>query len=132
MTHAERFVEAYTKNWQDPDANRFPEFYHPEGKMLNPGMEQPISRPHIGGYYARMLALIPDLRLERKAWSATGDLLFIEWMSRGTVLGQQFEVRVIDRIILKDELIIDGRGYFDSAVVQSIINPGTQSSSLLG
>jgi hypothetical protein len=74
----ERFVLPYAHYWKNADPRRFPLFYHPEGRLLNPGLERPLGREEIAEYYARMKSKIPDVRCELEAWAASAGLVFLE------------------------------------------------------
>ncbi|MBM4254978.1 MAG: hypothetical protein FJ147_03680 [Deltaproteobacteria bacterium] len=73
----EEFLTQYAQLWQAPQPRRFAEFYHSQGRMLNPDNYRPLRRAEIPGYYTFLLSSIPDLRLEQLAWAGDQHLLYV-------------------------------------------------------
>ena len=113
----ERWVEDYTALWQKPDPQRFAGFYAHDGVILNPGMERPIARREIPGYYRFLLGVVPDLTMQRMSWAGDDERLLIEWRGEGHVAGRPLVLPVVDRWCLKDGLATEGVARFDSLTV---------------
>ncbi|KAB2347983.1 nuclear transport factor 2 family protein [Actinomadura rudentiformis] len=64
---------------------------------------------------ARLLHRVPDLRREAINHADNGEVLFVEWIARGTGAHEPFEFSGIDRIRLRDGLIKEHRIYYDPA-----------------
>lgn len=116
-TPVERFVEDYTALWQQPTPEGFVDFYGEKGTIRNPGMDRPIARDEIPGYYRFLLAVAPDLTMERVSWAGDESLVFVEWIGRGSIAGTPIRLPVVDGWALEGGLASDGRAYFDSTVV---------------
>jgi len=69
---------------------------------------------------------MPDIRIDVQRCSATGDVLFIEWILSGTLAGQSVRIPGVDRFVLKDGTGIEMRAFFDSRdiLIQIGLDPG--------
>ena len=131
MSNAERFIQAFTERWRQPDPDRLAELWHPEGKLLHPGMGKPIGRDQLPGYIARVLSVFPDVRLEPTAWASKGDTVFVEWTMTATFRGQQIQWSGADRFTLRGDLAIEGIAYFDSLPLWILIDPSMKRGGFL-
>jgi hypothetical protein len=115
------------ENWQNPDPEKFKEFYAPNAIMINPGFERPL-RPHeLAGYYTDLKAQIPDLQLHLETWAASPGLLFCEWTATGTFNGKPMRLGVVDRFTLKDMRAVEGVAYFDALALRALADPALAS-----
>lgn len=121
------FLEQYTRLWQEPQPRRFAAFYHPQGRMLNPGMSRPLRKAEIPGYYVFLLSSIPDLRLERLAWAGDQHALYVEWHGSGTFIGKPLQINLVDRFEFLEGRVISGQAYFDMVVLLSLLDPSINS-----
>ena len=117
------FLEHYERLWQAPKPQQFADFYHPHGRMLNPGMHRPLCKPEIPGYYAFLLSAIPDLRMERQAWAGDPHALHVEWHASGTFARKPFQLNLVDRFEFVDGRVIYGQAYFDTVALLRLIDP---------
>lgn len=117
------FLERYAQLWQDPKPRQFAAFYHPYGRMLNPGMSRLIRKPEIPGYYAFLFSSIPDLRLERLAWAGDQQALYVEWKASGHFVEKPFQLNVVDYFEFLEGRIIYGQAYFDTVALLSAVDP---------
>ena len=122
LTPAE-FLKRYAQLWQAPQPRRFADFYHPHGRMLNPGMHRPICKSEIPGYYTFLLSSMPDLRLEQQTWAGDSRALYIEWHASGTLAGKPFQLNLVDRFEFVDGHVIYGQAYFDMVALLSVLDP---------
>lgn len=64
----ETFVRDYAATWKNLDRDSFAlqvaGFYNTEGAILNPGMDKPIGKPQIPGYYQMVRSAAPDLTMQ--------------------------------------------------------------------
>lgn len=113
------FVEFFADGWRSGanEPERF--FEHFSGRLTaDAAMIQPFSRVARGPRGLRELfeplfRVMPDLRGEVVRWGATEDGVLIELALRGTLGGRPVQWTTVDRIILRDGLIIERRAYFD-------------------
>jgi ketosteroid isomerase-like protein len=117
------FLEHYALAWRNPRPRQFAAFYHPHGRMLNPGMVRPLRRSEIPGYYAFLLSAIPDLRPERLDWAGDEHALYVEWRASGTFIGKSFQLNFVDRFEFVEGRVIYGQAYFDTVVLLSALDP---------
>jgi len=117
------FLEHYGQLWQNPRPQQFAAFYHPCGRMWNPGMSRPIRRAEIPGYYMSLFAIIPDLHMQRLAWAGDQHVLYIEWQANGHLAGKPLRLNVIDCFEFVDGHVIYGTAYFDTVVLLGMLDP---------
>ena len=131
MSNAERFVELFTERWREVNPSRFLDLFHPEGRFRHPGSTRMVSRNETPKYWARVKSLIPDIRLEPKAWAAKGDLVFIEWRASGTLQGEALEWEGVTRFILRGDRAVEGAAYFDTLPLWAAIDPTMRRGDML-
>jgi uncharacterized protein (TIGR02246 family) len=115
------WVEQYTALWQSADPQRFADFYREDGVILNPGMDRPVARREIPGYYQLLLAVAPDLRQNRVSWAGDDTLLYIEWQAAGSIAGRPLRLPVVDRWLLDGGLATEGIAFFDSITLSQAL-----------
>jgi hypothetical protein len=107
---AERFAAA----WAQPQVERFAELLHPDVRLL-----QPVTRPILGRdaareEFSRLLDWLGDMRGTVDQVGMHGDTLLIAWRLRFTLGRGPYELRIIDRIVVADNLIREREAYYDS------------------
>jgi steroid delta-isomerase-like uncharacterized protein len=116
-------VELFRRNWSRPDANLFADQFRPGGTLEHPGMDEPMKRDAVVRYAKRLLAAVPDIRLEVLDWAARGDTLFIEWRIRATIAGRPMEWDGADRFHLDGDRAVRGIAYFDTLPLWALMDP---------
>ena len=122
MTDAEKFVDLFRRNWSHPDANLFGDQFRSGGTLQHPGMERPLERNEVIAYAKRLLAAVPDIRLEVLDWAAKERTLFIEWRISATIAGRHAQWEGVDRFHLDGDRAIRGIAYFDSLPLWGLID----------
>ncbi|MBI3245207.1 MAG: nuclear transport factor 2 family protein [Deltaproteobacteria bacterium] len=117
------FLERYGRVWQVPQPRQFAAFYHPRGRMLNPGMNRPIRKAEIPGYYASLLTSMPDLRLKQLDWAGDQEVLYVEWQASGHLAGRPFQFNGVDCFEFIAGRVIYGQAYFDTVALLSVLDP---------
>ena len=118
QTEAEAFVEQFAAGWAaGGPAERFVDHF---ARLSTPQvlLVQPLSPPLRGRAGLRRLAeslfgAMPDLRGEVLRWGPAADGVMIELTLRGTLGGRPVEWTVVDRVVLRDGLVVERRSYFD-------------------
>jgi len=105
-----RFMEA----WAQPAVERFVSVLDPDVRLLQPVTPEVNGREAAGREFGRLLRWLPDLHGEVDEWSAKGDTVFIGWRLKFTLGRGPFEIRIVDRIVVRDGLIVEREAYFDS------------------
>ena len=109
-----QFIDAYQKLWRNPTAMGFSERYTVDGKILNPGMPRPITKPEILGYYEWLLRRIPDLSMALMDWAGDDSMVYAEWLGTGKLGGKPFYHRVVDVFHFNDHGVYFGQAYYDT------------------
>jgi hypothetical protein len=119
----EQFVERFTEIWADPDPERFPELFHPDAKLLHPGMSLPLPASEIVGYIAGVKAAAPELHLIPKGWAARGELLYIDWTMYSTVAGEPVQWNGADKCIMRGDRATYIEAFFDTHPLWVRVDP---------
>jgi ketosteroid isomerase-like protein len=120
----------FEKAWARPRVDDFMALLHPDVVL-----EQPVT-PTIRGIeaarrdFARLLQWLPEAVGTVHGWAASGDTLFVEWVLRARLGGAPLEVPMVDRIVVRDALIVHRTAFFDSARVMRAVS--TRPSSWTG
>jgi ketosteroid isomerase-like protein len=107
------FVRRFADFWSAPDPDRL-------GAVLTSDVTliQPMAPPTHGltaaqEAFRRLFVLVPDLRGTVDRWSASGDVVFIEFRLHGTFGGRAIEWPAVDRFTLRGDLGSERVSYFD-------------------
>lgn len=81
-----------------------------------PGEDEPVRGPDAyTARLARLLELLPDLRLDVAESATDGEHTFIRWVMRATGLHGPFEMTGIDRVRVRDGLVVENVIVYDTA-----------------
>ena len=122
MNGTHEFVERFEAAWKEP-RTKFVELFHPEGTLIQSGMERAIGRDAIPAHQELSLTLMPDLAIKARRWGANGDDVFFEWDAAGSFQGIRAEWSGISRFTLRDGLIIEEIACFDSLPLRAAADP---------
>lgn len=106
---ARRFTDA----WAAPEVDRFVALLAPDVLLLQPVTPRIVGRDAARAEFARLLRWLPDLRGTVDHWAATGSTLLIAWRLGFTVGRKRLELRIVDRIVVRDGSIAEREAYFD-------------------
>ncbi len=106
-TDTARFVERFAVAWARPTVERLAALMHPEVRLRAPLMSSTSGLAASREEMRRLLLMWPDVRIEVERWSASGDLVFIEITMHATVAGRPTRIPAIDRILLRDGLVLE-------------------------
>ena len=107
---ARMFAEA----WAAPQVDRFVALLAEDVVLLQPVTPPVVGRAAARTEFTRLLRWLPDLCGTIDAWSATGSTVLIAWRLRFTLGSAPFELRIVDRLEVRDGLIAEREAYFDS------------------
>jgi ketosteroid isomerase-like protein len=107
---ARRFAEA----WARPDPDRLVALLTDDVRLLQPVTPELRGKEAVRRDFAALLRWLPDMRGEIDAIAAGGDTLLIAFRLIFTVGGGPYELRVVDRIAARGDLIAEREAYFDS------------------
>jgi hypothetical protein len=109
VTTPSAFVERFAAAWAHPQVERFVAMLAPDVLLL-----QPVTPPVRGREFARLLRWLPDLHGIVDQWGVDGDTTLVAWRLRFTLGRAPFELRLVDRLVVRDDLIVEREAYFDS------------------
>jgi ketosteroid isomerase-like protein len=109
-----RVVRGFTEAWARPNVDRFLALLAPDVRLL-----QPVTPPVVGHAaarreFGRLLRWLPDLVGTVDTWAASGETALVAWRLRFTLGRRPFELRIVDRLVVRDGLIAEREAYFDS------------------
>jgi ketosteroid isomerase-like protein len=107
-------VGRFTAAWDQPAVENFIAMLAPNVRLYQPVTPPVIGREAARREFGRLLKWLPDLRGAVDAWGALDDTVLIAWRLRFTLGRGPFELRIVDRLVARDGLIIEREAYFDS------------------
>lgn len=115
MSDAADFCERFQAFWRAPSPAGLDALLAPDVRLVAPLTPTTENLDEGRRAFARILALVPDLRGEVHAWGATADGLLIDFTLTGSVAGVPVSWRAVDRIALgEDGLARERVSYFDT------------------
>ncbi|MFF5208390.1 nuclear transport factor 2 family protein [Streptosporangium sp. NPDC000396] len=110
------FVTRWAAFWNAPDPARLDTLTDPDIVLRWPGQPEPIrGRQAWSAQVAGALQRFPDLRLEVTGHAFNDDLSFISWRATATANGEVISWEGIDRMRLKNGVVVDSMVAFDTA-----------------
>ncbi|WP_431679270.1 nuclear transport factor 2 family protein [Kitasatospora sp. KL5] len=114
------FVARWADFWDAPDPARLGGLSAPDIVLRWPGRAEPIrGLESWSQQVAGALARFPDLRLEVVADAGNGSVSFIAWRAGATVEGRPVQWEGVDRMELRDGLVVDSTVVFDTAALRA-------------
>lgn len=116
--HAPRDVaevaRLFAEAWASPQVDRFVALLAADVVLLQPVTPRVVGRDAAHREFSRLLRWLPDLRGTVDSWSASGSTVLIAWRLRFTLGAAPYELRIVDRLEVRDGLIAEREAYFDS------------------
>jgi ketosteroid isomerase-like protein len=115
----EAWIREFEEGWRrpaGPDAftEHFEPILDPEVRLVQPQMPTAVGRRAFRELFARpVFTLIPDLHAEVHEWAVRGDVAYVEFTLRGTLGGRPIAWRAVDRLTLREGLLVERRSFFD-------------------
>lgn len=109
-------VRSFAAFWNEPRTELVPAVLAPDVIGRWPGEQEPVRGP--GPYtarLARLLELLPDVRLEVAESATDGEFTFVRWIMRATGLRGAFEMTGIDRVRVREGLVVENLIVYDTA-----------------
>jgi len=113
VSEAAEFVQRFAAAWSKCDPAALAELLDEDVVLIQPMMPSTRGRTASRAAFARLFALIPDLRATVHRWGAGDDVLYIEFTLAGTFGGRELSWPAVDRFILRDGLALSRVSYFD-------------------
>lgn len=108
------FVARFADAWSRPAVDRFVAMLSPDVRLRQPVTPAIDGREAARREFRRLLTWLPDLVGVIDDWSASGDTVLIAWRLQFTLGGAPFTLRLVDRLVVRDGVIIEREAYFDS------------------
>lgn len=114
QTDTAAFVRRFADAWAAPTVDALVALTHPDATFVQP--LHSIARGHDGltNVLDELLSTVPDLRGEVVSWAAADDeTVFVEVRLTGTFGRKPIEWVTVDKIVLRDDLIVSRTANFD-------------------
>ncbi|HEY2385788.1 MAG TPA: nuclear transport factor 2 family protein [Candidatus Binatia bacterium] len=119
------FVARFADFWRPPvDLRVLETLLHPDSRLVAPGMPTTVGRAAGIEAFRSVFMLVPDLHIDVVRWRGGGDVVFIETIMRGTMNGHTLEIPAVDRITIRDGMVLERIAYFDAASMQAAMAGG--------
>ena len=107
-------VERFARAWASPRLEGFVDLLHPDVRLLQPVTPPILGREAARREFARLLRWLPDLRGTVDESATDGPVALIAWRLAFCLGGHPFELRIVDRIVVAENLIREREAYYDS------------------
>jgi hypothetical protein len=115
-------VESFAQFWARPDAALVPDAVTADVVGHWPGLREPVvGVAAYAAQIAKVLALVPDLRLDVLDHAVNGDLIFVRWLAHGTGAKGPIRLSGIDRIRIRDGKVAENVIVFDTAAFERLV-----------
>ena len=112
-----RFVQRFSDAWQTCDPDALASLLTDDVVLRTPLMPVLEGRRAAREAFARLFAMVPDLRATVHRWAENDDVVFVEFTLHGTFGGREVSWPAVDRFLIRDGLAAERVSYFDSAPV---------------
>ncbi len=117
------FVARFTAAWQQPvDVANLGALLHPDVRLIAPGMPETVGRGPGVEAFRQVFVIVPDFHIDVERWSVSGDAVFLEVTMRGTINGHAVVIPSVDRILLRDGLVVERVAFFDPTPMVTAMN----------
>lgn len=112
-SEAAEYVQRFATAWSQCDPDALVALLAEDVVLIQPMMPATSGRTAAREAFARLFALVPDLRATVHRWGAGEDAVFIEFTLSGTFGGRELSWPAVDRFQLRDGLAVKRVSYFD-------------------
>ncbi|HEY7591578.1 MAG TPA: nuclear transport factor 2 family protein [Actinophytocola sp.] len=114
QTDTAAFVRRFAEEWAEPTVEGLLALTHPDATFRQPLAATARGRARLENVLDELLSTIPDLRGEVVSWAqADEDTVFVELRLHGTFGRKPIEWVTVDKIVLRDNLIVSRTANFD-------------------
>lgn len=124
----EIFLEKYRAFGQKPTRENHAALFADDATICHPGMAKPMPSTQYVEFLAEALKRLPNFHLIPIHWAVNGDTIFVEARNTATVNGRAIEWPAIYVVILRGEMVIRGRPYYDRTEALMHFEPALASS----
>jgi ketosteroid isomerase-like protein len=112
---ATSFAERFADTWRTPDLAKHEALWSDDIVLIQPMMGTLRGKQACRESFARLFALVPDLRADVHRVGHGSHEVFIEFTLSGTYGGKPIAWNAVDRFTFTNGLIAERVSYFDSA-----------------
>jgi ketosteroid isomerase-like protein len=102
----------FAQAWDRPTVDALCALLHERASLYQPHRPPIRGRDAARGEFARLLRWLPGLRGDVELVRGGDGAVFIEWQMEFPI-GRGVSLRAVDRILLRDGLVLERRVYFD-------------------
>jgi SnoaL-like domain len=114
QTDTAEFVRRFADMWAAPSVDGMVALAHADAVFTRPLAAATRGHDGLANYFDELLQTIPDLRGEVLTWAAADETtLFVELRLSGTFGRRPIEWVSVDKLVLRDGLIVEGAANFD-------------------
>jgi hypothetical protein len=125
------WIDRFAAAWASREPRVMAGLWHEDGRLRHPALDAPIDGATVPLNNDNTKALIPDLQWRLRNWAARGDVLFLEWVSTGTVNGTLMEWEGVDRMILRGDRIAEEVVFVDTYPLRRAQDPALPATPLV-
>ena len=115
QTDTAAFVRRFAEAWAEPTVEALVALTHPDATFVQPLAATVQGHEGLANVLDELLSTIPDLRGELVSWAPADDhTVFVELRLHGTFGRKPIEWVTVDKIVLRDGLIVERTANFDS------------------
>jgi hypothetical protein len=118
-----QWVDRFVAAWASREPRVMASLWHPDGTLRHPALDAPIDGVTVPINNDNTKALIPDLEWRLRNWASRENVVFLEWVCRGTVNGTHLEWEGVDRMILRGDRIAEEVVFFDTHPFRRALDP---------
>jgi ketosteroid isomerase-like protein len=114
QTDTAAFVRRFAEAWAEPTVDGIVALTHPDATFTQPLTVTVRGHAAVANMLDELLSTFPDLRGELVSWAPVDDdTVFVELRMRGTFGRRQVDWVTVDKIELRDGLIVSRTAHFD-------------------
>jgi hypothetical protein len=122
QTDTAAFVRRFAGAWAEPTVDGLVALTHPDATFTQPLATTVHGHDGLSNLLDELLSTIPDLRGELVSWAQADDTtVFVELRLRGTFGRRPVEWVSVDKIVLRDGLIVSRTAHFDGLRLLGVI-----------
>lgn len=122
QTDTAAFVRRFAEAWAEPTVDGIIALTHPDATYAQPLAATAHGHAGVANLLDELLSTIPDLRGELVSWAPVDDgTVFVELRLHGTFGRRAVEWVTVDKIALRDGLIVSRAAYFDGLRVLGML-----------
>ena len=117
----DEFVDRWAAFWNAPDPARVGGLAADDIELRYPGLPEPVRG--VEAWRERVASIVgrfPDVRLTVTAYARVDDLCFVSWRGTATAREHPIAWEGIDRMRLRDGLVVDSLVAFDTAGLRPV------------